>query len=38
MVISVALFALGSGIASGANIAAMLIAGHLVQGLGAGGS
>jgi MFS family permease len=37
MIISVALFALGSGIAGGANTAAMFIGGRLVQGLGAGG-
>lgn len=37
MLISVALFALGSGIAGGAGTAGMFIAGRLVQGLGAGG-
>ncbi|MCJ1475923.1 hypothetical protein MMC13_004587 [Lambiella insularis] len=37
MIVSVALFALGSGIAGGANTSAMFIAGRLVQGLGAGG-
>ena len=37
MITSVALFALGSGIAGGANTSAMFIAGRLVQGLGAGG-
>ena len=37
MITSVALFALGSGIAGGANTAAMFIAGRLIQGLGAGG-
>ena len=37
MITSIALFALGSGIAGGANTAAMFIAGRLVQGLGAGG-
>ena len=35
--LSVSLFALGSGIAGGANDIAMLIAGRTVQGLGAGG-
>lgn len=37
MIVSVALFALGSGIAGGAGSPAMFIAGRLVQGLGAGG-
>ncbi|KAI1856794.1 hypothetical protein JX265_011435 [Neoarthrinium moseri] len=37
MIMSVALFALGSGIAGGANSTAMFISGRLVQGLGAGG-
>ncbi|KAI1876882.1 uncharacterized protein JN550_000954 [Neoarthrinium moseri] len=37
MLMSVALFALGSGIAGGANSTAMFISGRLVQGLGAGG-
>lgn len=37
LVSSVALFALGSGIAGGAHNAAMLIGGRTVQGLGAGG-
>ncbi|KAI1381215.1 major facilitator superfamily MFS_1 [Hypoxylon crocopeplum] len=37
LLFSVALFALGSGIAGGANNVATLIAGRLVQGLGTGG-
>lgn len=37
MIISVALFALGSGIAGGADTSGIFIAGRLVQGLGAGG-
>ncbi|KAI4859029.1 major facilitator superfamily MFS_1 [Hypoxylon rubiginosum] len=37
LLVSVALFALGSGIAGGANNVATLIAGRLVQGLGTGG-
>ncbi|CAD6442071.1 b74574ef-6b25-4751-a576-441f0d494b23 [Sclerotinia trifoliorum] len=37
MIISVALFALGSGIAGGSNGVAMMIAGRTVQGLGSGG-
>lgn len=37
LLISVALFAIGSGIAGGANNVAALIAGRLVQGLGTGG-
>ncbi|KAI9648930.1 hypothetical protein NHQ30_001496 [Ciborinia camelliae] len=37
MIFSVALFALGSGIAGGAHTSAMFIAGRLVQGMGAGG-
>ncbi|KAI0856098.1 MFS general substrate transporter [Xylaria cubensis] len=37
LIISTALFALGSGIAGGANNADMLIAGRTLQGLGAGG-
>lgn len=37
LISSVALFALGSGIAGGAHNTAMLIAGRTVQGLGAGG-
>ncbi|PSR97193.1 major facilitator superfamily domain-containing protein [Coniella lustricola] len=37
MLVSVALFALGSGLAGGAHTSAMFIAGRLVQGLGAGG-
>ncbi|KAI4859647.1 MFS general substrate transporter [Hypoxylon rubiginosum] len=37
MIVSVALFALGSGIAGRANTSAMFISGRLVQGLGAGG-
>ena len=37
MISAVALFALGSGIAGGADTSAMFIAGRLVQGLGAGG-
>ncbi|KAK7700964.1 hypothetical protein SLS64_010558 [Diaporthe eres] len=37
LISSVALFALGSGVASGATNSAMLIAGRTVQGLGAGG-
>lgn len=37
MIVSVALFALGSGVAGGANTSGMFIAGRLVQGLGAGG-
>ena len=37
MLISICIFALGSGIAGGANASAMLIAGRTVQGLGSGG-
>ncbi|KAF2729059.1 MFS general substrate transporter [Polyplosphaeria fusca] len=37
MIISIALFALGSGITAGANGVAMFIAGRTVQGLGSGG-
>ncbi|KAI1778062.1 MFS general substrate transporter [Hypoxylon cercidicola] len=37
LIASTALFALGSGIAGGANSAAMLIGGRVVQGVGAGG-
>ena len=37
MMVSVALFALGSGIAGGSTSVAMLIAGRTVQGLGSGG-
>ncbi|KAK4664221.1 uncharacterized protein QC763_0083730 [Podospora pseudopauciseta] len=37
MLVSIALFALGSGIAGGASSVAMLIAGRTVQGLGTGG-
>ncbi|KAI1460039.1 MFS general substrate transporter [Annulohypoxylon moriforme] len=37
MITVVALFALGSGIAGGANSAAVMIAGHAVQGIGGGG-
>ncbi|KAK2592123.1 hypothetical protein QQS21_010194 [Conoideocrella luteorostrata] len=37
MIISVAIFALGSGIAGGANDAVAMIAGRTVQGLGSGG-
>lgn len=37
MIVSVALFAMGSGVAGGADTPAMFIAGRLVQGLGAGG-
>lgn len=37
MLISIAIFALGSGVAGGANDSAMLIAGRTVQGLGSGG-
>ncbi|KAF2708581.1 MFS general substrate transporter [Pleomassaria siparia CBS 279.74] len=37
MLISIALFALGSGIAGGANSASMLIAGRSIQGCGSGG-
>lgn len=37
MLISVALFALGSGVAGGSNSIAMMIAGRTVQGLGSGG-
>ncbi|KAI1346846.1 MFS general substrate transporter [Xylaria sp. FL0043] len=37
IIASTALFALGSGIAGGAHTAAMLIAGRVVQGIGAGG-
>ena len=37
MIVSVALFALGSGIAGGSSNVAMLIAGRTVQGLGSGG-
>jgi len=36
MIISIAIFALGSGIAGGANASTMMIAGRTVQGLGAG--
>ena len=35
MIVSVALFVLGSGVAGGANTPGMFIAGRLVQGLGA---
>ncbi|KXX77172.1 putative MFS-type transporter YusP [Madurella mycetomatis] len=38
MIASVGLFAVGSGIAGGANTAVMFIAGRLVQGLGGGGT
>lgn len=37
MITVVGLFALGSGIAGGANSAAMMIAGRAVQGIGGGG-
>ncbi|KAF2122852.1 major facilitator superfamily domain-containing protein [Lophiotrema nucula] len=37
MLISIALFALGSGVTAGANNSAMFIAGRAVQGLGSGG-
>jgi MFS family permease len=37
MMVSVALFAIGSGVAGGSNSAAMMIAGRTVQGLGSGG-
>ncbi|KAK3985503.1 major facilitator superfamily domain-containing protein [Cladorrhinum sp. PSN332] len=37
MLVSIALFALGSGVAGGASSVAMLIAGRTVQGLGTGG-
>lgn len=37
LIVSVALFAIGSGLAGGANNAAMLIAGRTIQGAGAGG-
>ncbi|KAI9155655.1 major Facilitator Superfamily protein [Paramyrothecium foliicola] len=37
MIVSVALFALGSGIGGGANGVGMLIAGRTIQGVGAGG-
>jgi MFS family permease len=37
MIVSIALFALGSGITAGANSVAMFVAGRTVQGLGSGG-
>ena len=37
MIISVAFFALGSGLAGGSNSVGMMIAGRTVQGLGSGG-
>lgn len=37
MILSVALFALGSGIAGGSNSVAMMITGRVIQGLGSGG-